>query len=356
MTSAGLPGSISTISNGKRHRLVSARGKKFSTARLDPRPRARRPGDDERTLAPHHQLRLDQEERQRAEMIAMQMREDDAVDLAVIEPARLQRDRRRRAAIDQQRRLRGLQPEAGVEPAAGAEGIAAAYDGETHAQAPALGRADTSACQRRTFAHSSGTASFAGFMKSMAIMPVISATLYWSPAANGRFASSRSKIPRNSLDARLVGLGPCRHLRDFHLRHGRVAVAEDVGDRKQEVQLEPAIPHLDLRLLQRAPPEQRRLGMERLEIAADGDRFREYRAVVQYQRRHPLQRIDGGKGLAISAPAPRGRPAPGGPRCPFRPGTPAPGGDSAPGRRHRASSAFPSPALLTAVLATAAGF
>ena len=70
-----------------------------------------------------------------------------------------------------------FEPEAGVEPAAGAEGIAAADNGEPHGHAPALGRADTSACQRRTFAHASGTESFAGFMKSIAIMPVMSATL-----------------------------------------------------------------------------------------------------------------------------------------------------------------------------------
>ena len=161
----------------KAPRLVSAPREEHLERRLDPRPRAGRAGDDQRTLAPRHELRVEQQERQRAEMVAVQMRQDDAVDIAVIEPARLQRHRRGRAAIDQQRRLRGFQPEAGVEAAAGAEGIAGADDGEPHGQALALGRAATSACQRRTLAQSSGTASFAGFMKSMAIMPVMSATL-----------------------------------------------------------------------------------------------------------------------------------------------------------------------------------
>ena len=175
--SAGRPGSISTISNGKRHLLVSAPGKNTSIAASMRAREAGRPGDGERTFAPRHELRVEQQERQRAEMVAVQVRQDDAVDLAVVEPARLERHHRGRAAIDQQGRLRGLEPEAGVEAAAGTEGVAGADDGETHAQAPALGRADTAACQRRTCAHASGTASFAGFMKSMAIMPVMSATL-----------------------------------------------------------------------------------------------------------------------------------------------------------------------------------
>ena len=39
----------------------------------------------------------------------------------------------------------------------------------------ALGRAETWPCQRRTLTRSSGTASRAGFMKSIATSPVISA-------------------------------------------------------------------------------------------------------------------------------------------------------------------------------------
>src|SRR6516164_2459628 len=37
--------------------------------------------------------------------------------------------------------------------------------------------------------------------------------------------------------------------------------------------------------------------MERFEIAADGDRFRDHGAVVEYQRRYPLHWIDGGIGF-----------------------------------------------------------
>ena len=70
-----------------------------------------------------------------------------------------------------------LDHEAGVEPAAGAERVAAADDGQPHRQAFALGRAETSSCQRLRLVRSSGTASLAGFMKSTAIIPVMSATL-----------------------------------------------------------------------------------------------------------------------------------------------------------------------------------
>src|SRR5690242_8156665 len=104
------------------------------------------------------------------------MRQDDRVDTSEFKLARLEGDRRGGSTIDHQGRRSGLQPEAGVEAAAGAEGIAATNDRQAHRQAPALGRLATSACQRRTLAQPSGTASLAGFMKSMATMPVMSAT------------------------------------------------------------------------------------------------------------------------------------------------------------------------------------
>src|SRR5689334_10075472 len=107
----------------------------------------------------------------------MQMREDHTIDAAEFETELLERHRRRRAAIEQQGRLRGLEPETRVEAAAGAEGIARADDRQAHGQTLALGRAETAACQRRTCAQSSGTRSLAGFMKSTATSPVMSATV-----------------------------------------------------------------------------------------------------------------------------------------------------------------------------------
>jgi hypothetical protein len=73
------------------------------------------------------------------------------------------------------------------------------------------------------------------------------------------------------------------------LEHGR--------NRHVEVKLDTAVPHFDQCSLQRVAPEQRRIALQRLEIAADGDRFRNHGAVVEHQCRHPLQRIDSGIGL-----------------------------------------------------------
>src|SRR6185503_20268323 len=108
------------------------------------------------------------------------------VDAIGIEAMRLERNQRRRTAIDQERALRRFDEKTCVEPAAGAEGIARSYDRQAHAQADALGRAETAACQRLRLVNPSGTASFAGFMKSTATSPVISAIENASPATNVR--------------------------------------------------------------------------------------------------------------------------------------------------------------------------
>src|SRR5262249_16019470 len=131
-------------------------------------------------------------------MIAMQMRKDDAVDAIGIKSARLQRHERGGAEVDEQRALAGFEKKAGIEPAAGAEGIATSDDGQAHGQADALGRAAISACQRLRCLRSSGTASFAGFMKSTATRPVMSATVNASPATNRRSLSSSSSNAMNS--------------------------------------------------------------------------------------------------------------------------------------------------------------
>src|SRR3546814_3168686 len=45
-------------------------------------------------------------------------------------------------------------------------------------------------------------------------------------------------------------------------------------------------------LLDRAPPEQRRIGLERFEIAADRGRFADHLAIVEFERGHRPARID----------------------------------------------------------------
>src|SRR5262249_3011040 len=113
-----------------------------------------------------------------AEMIAMQMTEHDRVDGTGVDAACAQRHQRRGTEIDEHGPAAGPDHEAGVETAAGAERVAAADDGQPHRlQAFALGRAATWACQRRTLTSSSGTARWAGFMKSTATRPVMSATV-----------------------------------------------------------------------------------------------------------------------------------------------------------------------------------
>ena len=81
------------------------------------------------------------------------------------------------------------------------------------------------------------------------------------------------------------------------LLHRRMQMLEYARHRQEQVQLDAPVPHFDQRGLERAAPEQRRIGLQRLEIAADGDRLRDHGAVVEHERRHPLHRIDRGIGL-----------------------------------------------------------
>src|SRR6266404_186069 len=168
--------------------------KEYFEELIDPCPRAWRACNQQRPLAACKKLSVEQEERKRTEMVPVQMRKQDAVDTVGVEAVRLERDQRRGAEVDQKRPFGGFEKEAGIEPATGAEGITRSHDGQAHGQADALGRTAISACQRVRCLYSSGTASVAGFMKSMATRPVMSATVNASPAMNGRsFNSSFSK-------------------------------------------------------------------------------------------------------------------------------------------------------------------
>ena len=70
---------------------------------------------------------------------------------------------------------------------------------DLHSQARALERSETTLCQRRTFASSSGKVIFAGRMKSTATRPVMSATVKASPHTNWLSASCPSRTCRNSM-------------------------------------------------------------------------------------------------------------------------------------------------------------
>src|SRR5579872_2303526 len=93
---------------------------------------ARRTVERERPVAPAHMLTIEHEEGQPAEMIAMEMADENGIDI-VDEDARLfQGDERARAEIDEKPPARALEQEAGIEPAAAAEGIACANEPDLH--------------------------------------------------------------------------------------------------------------------------------------------------------------------------------------------------------------------------------
>ena len=89
-----------------------------------------------------------------------------------------------------------------------------------------------------------------------------------------------------------VGGGPIRDLGTLELRHMRVGMAEDLGDRQQEMPLHSALPHLDRRPFERRRAEQIRLEMQFLDIAADRDRLADHGPVVEFESRDHLERID----------------------------------------------------------------
>src|SRR3546814_9917257 len=60
---------------------------------------------------------------------------------------------------------------------------------------------------------------------------------------------------------------------------------------RSAVILDPPRPRFDPRDLDRAPPEQRRIGLERFEIAADHGRFADHLAIVEFERGHRPARI-----------------------------------------------------------------
>lgn len=99
-------------------------------------------------------------------------------------------------------------------------------------------------------------------------------------------------------------LAPRREFRDLLVTvlacdgaalHPRRRVAERIGNRGHAFELAMALPFLDRAHLVGIAPEQTRLGMYRLEIAADRDGLGDAAAVVELQHRHGGERIDGEK-------------------------------------------------------------
>ena len=66
----------------------------------------------------------------------------------------------------------------------------------------------------------------------------------------------------------------------------RAGVRDGAPDRAEQLELHAPIPAFDLRLLAGVAAEQVRLRMQRLQVAADRDRFGEMRSVVELEHRH----------------------------------------------------------------------
>ncbi len=84
------------------------------------------------SLALENVVGLENEERQAADVIGVEMRDEDRIDGVAVDRKLVHRDQRRRAAIDQRVDLPADQMKAGVESPAGAEGIAAADELQVH--------------------------------------------------------------------------------------------------------------------------------------------------------------------------------------------------------------------------------
>src|SRR5262249_14852162 len=88
--------------------------------------------------------------------------------------------------------------------------------------------------------------------------------------ASDEFSSGKLVIEqlREFQGLRLVDLAPFGNLRDLPVLHGWMDVTEGGGDRAEQVELDAALPHLDHCFAESSLPEQRRLGLQLLEITA----------------------------------------------------------------------------------------
>ena len=95
----------------------------------------RRPRDRERPFAPAEEMRIEHEERQAREVIAMEMGDQDDVDVITGDAEPLERDQGGGAAIDQKIRAFAGDVKAGVETPARAERVAATDELDLHLSA-----------------------------------------------------------------------------------------------------------------------------------------------------------------------------------------------------------------------------
>ena len=73
-------------------------------------------------------------------------------------------------------------------------------------------------------------------------------------------------------------------------------------NRSEEPLLYATVPHFDVCPAGRAAPEKRRLWVQLLKVAANSDRLRDCRTVIEEQYRHALHRIDGREFRGLQVP------------------------------------------------------
>ena len=117
---------------------VSGRaGEEHLHRRPDALAGADRADDGQRLVAVAVELGVEEEERQAAEMVAVEVRQHHRVDAVGVDPEPLQRDERGGAEIEHDRRRRGLNEETRVCPSARSERVPAADDRQAHGVTPA---------------------------------------------------------------------------------------------------------------------------------------------------------------------------------------------------------------------------
>lgn len=111
--------------------------------------RRSRSGDEQRLVALADVIGVQKEERQTAEMVAVQVRQQNAVDAVGIDAESIDGNHRRRAAVDQKPSVRGSDHETGIEPPAGPERVAATEKPHFHRPALSSVRSHASVFDRR---------------------------------------------------------------------------------------------------------------------------------------------------------------------------------------------------------------
>jgi len=113
----------STNSTAKRRGISGGTREEDLHRRLHPSAGPGRPGDDQGTRPPA-ELTIQDQERQSAEVVSVQVGQEDPADLRRVHAGSLHRDQRRRAAVDEKSAVCVAQEKAGLEAPPASERVA----------------------------------------------------------------------------------------------------------------------------------------------------------------------------------------------------------------------------------------